>query len=146
MISIWMIKICDTSIRRPLKLIFQSCLESRKFPTEWEKANVVPVHKKSDKRILKNYRSISLLPIAGKIFERLLYDRIFEFFMKNNLISKNNSGFRPGDSCIKQLLSITHEIYQSFDDNLEVRAVFLDIFKAFDKVWHKVPYLDHYYF
>ena len=88
MISIWMIKICDTSIRRPLKLIFQSCLESRKFPTEWEKANVVPVHKKSDKRILKNYRSISLLPIAGKIFERLLYDRMFEFFIANNFYLK----------------------------------------------------------
>ena len=62
---------------------------------------------------------------------------MFEFFIANNLISKNQSGFRPGDSCINQLLSITHEIYQSFDDNLEVRAVFLDISKAFDKVWHK---------
>ena len=62
---------------------------------------------------------------------------MFEFFTANNLISKNQLDFRPGDSCINQLLSITHEIYQSFDDNLEVRAVFLDISKAFDKVWHK---------
>ena len=134
MISIRMIKICDTSICRPLQLIFQSCLESGKFPNEWKKANVAPVHKKGGKEILKNYRPISLLPIAGKIFKRLLYDRMFEFFMENNLISKNQPGFRPGDSCINQLLSITHEIYQSFDDNLEVRAVFLDISKAFDKV------------
>ena len=88
-------------------------------------------------QILKNYRPISLLPIAGKNFERLLYGRMFEFFIANNLISKNQSGFRPGDSCINQLLSATHEVYQSFDDNLEVRAVFLDISKAFDKVWHK---------
>ena len=98
---------------------------------------MIPVRKKGDKQILKNYRPISLLPIAGKIFERLLYDKMFEFLIENNLISKNQSGFRPGDSCINQLLSITHEIYQSFDDNLEVRAVFLDISKAFDKVWHK---------
>ena len=104
------------------------------FPINGKKANVVPVHKKGDKQMLKNYRPISLLPIAGKIFERLLYDRMFEFFIANNLISKNQSGFRPGHSCINQLLSITHEIYQSFDDNLEVRAVFLDISKAFDKV------------
>ena len=81
--------------------------------------------------------SISLLPIAGKIFERLLYDRMLEFLIENNLISKNQSGFRPGDSCINQLFSITHEIYQSFDDNLEVRAVFLDRSKTFDKVWRK---------
>ena len=96
-----------------------------------------PVHKKGYKHLLKNYRPISLLPIADKIFERLLYDRIFECFIPNNLISKNQPGFRPGDSCINQLLSITHEIYQSFDNNLEVRAAFLDISKAFDKVWHK---------
>ena len=132
-----MIKICHTSICRLLKLISQSCLESGKFPIEWKKVNVVPVHKKGDKQILKNYRPISLLPIAGKIFERLLYDRMFEFFTENNLISENHSGFRPGDSCINQLLSITHEIYQYFDDSLETRAVFLDISKAFDKVWHK---------
>ena len=55
MISIRMIKICDTSICRPLKLIFQACLESGKFPNEWKKANVVQVHKKCDKQILKNY-------------------------------------------------------------------------------------------
>ena len=98
---------------------------------------MVPVHKKGDKQILKNYRPISLLPIAGKIFERLLYHRMFEFFIANNLISKNQSGFRPGDSCINQLPSITHEVYQSFDDNLEVGDVFLDISKAFDEVWDK---------
>ena len=54
------------------------------------------------------------------------------------LVSSNQSGFKPGDLCINQLLSITHEIYRnSFDDGLEVRGVFLDISKAFDKVWHK---------
>ena len=112
-ISIQMIKICDTSIGRPPKLIFQSCLNSEKLPIKWKKASVVPVHKKSDKQILKNYRPILLLPIAGKIFERLLYDRMFEFFIENNLISKNQSGLTPCDFCINQLLSITHEIYQS---------------------------------
>ena len=62
---------------------------------------------------------------------------MFEFFIENNLISKNQLGFRPGDSCINQLLSIIQDIYQSFDDGLEVRAVFLDISKAFNEVWHK---------
>ena len=52
---------------------------------------------------------------------------MFEFFTENNLISDNKSGLKPGGSYVNQLLSITHEIYQSFDDNLEVRAVFLDI-------------------
>ena len=62
---------------------------------------------------------------------------MFNYFSVNKLISKNQSGFQPGDSCINQLLSITYEIFTSFDDELEVRKVFLDISKAFDKVWHE---------
>ena len=91
-----MVKICNDSICKPLKLIFESCLESGKFPGEWKKANVVPIHKKSDKQILKSYRPISLLPVTGKIIERLLHDTMFEFFTKNNWISDNQSGFKPG--------------------------------------------------
>ena len=102
-----------------------------------EKANVVPVHKKDDKQCLKNYRPVSLLSICGKIFEILIFNEIFRSLNENNLIFSNQPGFKPGDSCINQLLSITHEIYKSFDDGFEVRGVFLDISKAFDKVWHK---------
>ena len=61
---------------------------------------------------------------------------MFGFFLDKGLISDNQSGFKPGDSCINQLLSITHNIYKSFDDGYEVRSVFLDISKTFDKVWH----------
>ena len=60
-----------------------------------------------------------------------------ECFIENDLISQNQSGFKPGDSCTNQLISITHEINQSFDNGLEVRRVFLDISKAFEKVWHE---------
>ena len=61
------------------------------------------------------------------------------FFLANNLLGPNQSGFKPGDSCINQLLSITiyHEIYSSFDDGSEFGSVFLDISKAFNKVWHE---------
>ena len=136
MISIRMLKICDKSICKPLELIFQSCIKHGKFPNEWKMANVVPVHKKSDKQILENYRPVSLLPICGKVFERLMYNSLFEYFIQNNLISPYQSGFKPGDSCTNQLISITHKIYQSFDDGFEARGVFLDISRAFDKVWH----------
>ena len=137
MVSIQTIKICDASICKPLELLFRSGLENGKFPAEWKKANMVLAHKKGDKQNLKNYRPISLLPVAGKILERMLYNDMYEFFTENNLISPNQSGFKPGDSCINQLLSITHDIFKSFDDVLEVRGIFLDISKASDKVWHK---------
>ena len=64
--------------------------------------------KKDDKQMLRNYRPVSLLPICGKIFERLMYNNLNEFFIKNDLISSNQSGFKQVDSCIYQLLSITH--------------------------------------
>ena len=137
MISIRMLKICGKSICKPLRLIFQDCIDNGIYPLDWKKANVVPAFKKNDKQSIKNYRPISLLPICGKIFERVLFNNMFSFFMENQLISEKQSGFKPGDSCTFQLLSIVHEIYQSFDDNYEVRGVFLDISKAFDKVWHE---------
>ena len=62
---------------------------------------------------------------------------MFEFLSENELISHNQSGFKPGDSCIDQLLCITHDIYQSLDGGPQARGVFLDISKAFDKVWHE---------
>ena len=66
-----------------------------------------------------------------------MFERMFNFLNQNDLISPAQSGFKPGDSCINQLLSITHEIYQSMDEGYEIRGVFLDISKAFDKVWHE---------
>ena len=60
--------------------------------------------------------------------------KCYKFFIENELILSNQSGFRSGDSCVNQLVSITHEIYESFDEGHEVRGVFFDISKAFDKV------------
>ena len=61
------------------------------------------------------------------------------FFLANNLLAPNQSGFKPGGSCLNQLLSVTHEIYSSFDHLFEVRSILLDIYisKAFDKVSHE---------
>ena len=62
---------------------------------------------------------------------------MFKHFLGNNLISSNQSGYRPGDSCINQLVAITHNIFKGFDNGLEIRGIFLDISKAFNKVWHQ---------
>lgn len=59
-----------------------------------------------------------LLPICRKIFTRLLFNKIVKFFIENKSVSSNKSGPRPGDSCIHQLLSITHERDKSFDEGL----------------------------
>ena len=137
-ISIRMIKICGDSIIGPLSIIFKNCISKGIFPNKWKKANVVPIFKKGNKQELSNYRPISLLPIFAKIFEKIIYKNLYSHLMSNNLISTRQSGFIKGDSTINQLLSITHMINQAFDCDIpkEVRSVYLDISKAFDKVWY----------
>ena len=116
---------------------FQNCLPSGKFPSKWKKANFVPTFKKGDKQCRKKYRPVSILPVCGKVFEQLLFNNMFSFFPENDLKSPKQSRFRPGDSCTNQLLSSTYEILSVFDDSHEVRGIFLDISKAFDRVWRE---------
>ena len=73
------------------------------------------------------------------MFEKIIFNKIYSFLLEEQRLNPNQSGFRPSDSSVNQLLATTHEIFEAFDCNppLEVRSVFLDISKAFDKVWHK---------
>ena len=105
----------------------------------WKLANVTLIFKKEDKQLVKNYRPISLLPICGKLFEKIVFNNLYVYLNRNGLITSNQSGFQPGDSTTNQLLFLINEIHEAFENpkSLEVRAVFLDISKAFDKVWHE---------
>ena len=67
--------------------------------------------------LVKNYRPISLFPIFGKMFERVIYNSLFNYFQRNRLFTPSQSGFFPCDSCIAQLLSIIHEIQTALDEN-----------------------------
>ena len=95
--------------------------------------------KKVDEQLKKNYRPVSLLPVCGKLMEKLMFNSIFNFIDTRSMLSVHQSGFRPCDSCMHQLISIVHDTYNAFvvNPNFEEREVFLDIFKAIDRVWHK---------
>ena len=133
-----MLLLCDNSVILPLGIIFTNIPTTAVYPNMWKLANVTPIFKKGDKQLTKNYRPISLLPIFGKMFEKIIFKNLYNHLITNQLISKNQSGFRPGDSTTNQLIDRVNEIHQAFDStkSLEVRAIFLDISKAFDKVWH----------
>ena len=132
MISIQMPNLYGDSVLPPSELLFKSCLDSRMFPSEWKKTHVILVHKNFGKHFLNIYRPIALLFICQKIFQRLMCQKIFLYFIGNNLISYNQSRFKPRDSCINHLLCII------YDEDYETREVFLDISKILDKVWLKV--------
>ena len=101
-ISIRMLKICGDSVCVPLEMNFKQDFLTGVFTSEWKKGNFVPIHKKNDKQNINNYRPVSLLPICGNIFERLIFNEMFNYCSANKLISKNQPGFKPGDSCINQ--------------------------------------------
>ena len=109
-ISIRMIQLCGKEIILPLQLLFKTKLEEGIFPGKLEKNNVVPVHKKESKNLIKNSRAIT---IFSKILERLIFNSLFNYFMQSKLFTEWQSGFIPGDSCVAQLLSITHEFIKS---------------------------------
>ena len=134
-----MLLLCDRTVVLPLNIIYRTILDTSIYPVMWKLANVTPIFKKEDKQLVKNYRPISLLPICGKLFEKIVFNNLYIYLNRNGLITSNQSGFRPGDSTTNQLLFLINEIHEAFENpkSLEVRAVFLDISKAFDKVWHE---------
>ena len=107
-----MLKLCDKSIVKPLSIILKNCKLKKTFTNLWKKANVVPIHKKGEKVLIKNYCPISLIPIFGKFFERLIFNSLFKYTDENELFNPNQSGFRPFDSCVNQLLSINQNFFQ----------------------------------
>ena len=100
-----------------------------------KKGNITPIHKKGHKQNIKNYRPVSLLPICGKIFERLIFNEMFIYFSANKLTSKNQPVSNPvipvSTNCYQLPTKFLHLLI------MDVRSVFLDISKAFDKVWHE---------
>ena len=81
-----MIKICDSALVKLLSLIFQNFLNCSTFSDIWKKSNICPVHTKNDKQIISNYRPVSLLPVFGKIFEKIIFKSIFEYLDEGKLL------------------------------------------------------------
>ena len=112
-------------------------LTSGKVPLIWNVANVTPIFKKDDPSVVSNHRPISLLSTVGKVLEKIVHKHLFNFIRDNNILTTLQSGFVPGDSTVNQLVDIYNTFCHSLDQGKEVRAVFCDLSKAFDRVWHR---------
>ena len=121
----------------PLCSLFNKSLSLGKFPSPYKDANVTPVHKKGYLSLVSNYRPISLLNSVAKLFEKLVFKYLYNHLQDNNMLSSLQSGFIPGDSTVNQLAYLYHIFTEALDAGKEVRTVFCDISKAFDRVWHE---------
>ena len=118
-----MINFCGVSIVTPMSMIFKICIDNDTSPNIRKRSNIIPVHKKGDKQIVDNYRSVSVLPIFEKILKKLLFNSLIKFIGENSLLSTIQSSFGASDSYKSDLFSVVHDIYALFDryPTLEVR-------------------------
>ena len=132
-----MLKQAGNAIVPSLTRLLNLSLQTSTFPNVWKLANVIPIFKKNDKCLIDNYRPVSLLSCIGKLFERAVFKHVFNFLRDHNIITLKQSGFIPGDSTAYQLVHLYHLFTEALDNQKDIRIVFCDISKAFDRVWHQ---------
>ena len=137
-LPIFIMKVCNDFFSTYLTKIINISFVTGIFPGLCKIAKVIPIFKKDDPLDYVNYRPISLLPIFSKIFEKIIYSRMYKFLESNKLIYTCQFGFRANHSTNHALISMTESI-KSFLDNGDFGAgIFIDLEKAFDTVNHQI--------
>ena len=124
------------SIVRPLSILFTRIFNEGYIPYDWKIAKIIPIHKKSFKCDITNYRPISLLCSASKIMESIISNKLISFLENNNLLSTSQFGFRRNRSTVTQLLVTLNEWLYYINKGYCVDVIYLDFAKAFDSVSH----------
>ena len=133
-----LLKIAAPTISELLCQIVNLSFKNGIFPECLKEANIIPIHKKDARNIIGNYRPISLLSNISKIIEKLIQSRVYSFLTKNNLLFKNQYGFRNQHNTNHALIQITEKIRHAIDNNQLACGVFVDLQKAFDTVEHSI--------
>ena len=135
------IKGAATAILEPVHYLFELCLKKASLPLEWHNHYITPIPKSGEKSINTNYRPISLLSSISKLFEKLVFDKLFDFLIESS-ISSSQFGFICNRSAVKQLLLHTKNIICALERNKQLDTIILDIRKAFDTVPHDLLLLN----
>ena len=133
-ISQRLLRISAPVISLPLTNLINHFITKSVWPIVWLSFNIIPVLKKADEMGKSNYRPASVLPALSKIYERVMYDQIYNTFI--TILSPNISGYLKGHSCCIALLKVTEDCRKSLDEREAVAAVAVDLSKAFDSVCH----------
>uniref|UniRef100_A0A8C4NHM8 Reverse transcriptase domain-containing protein n=1 Tax=Eptatretus burgeri TaxID=7764 RepID=A0A8C4NHM8_EPTBU len=129
-------KKCSSALAHPLSVLFILSFAQGHLPSAWKSANITALHKKGAKSDPCNYRPISLLPIISKVMESIIASDIKSSLFANGLIFDHKFGFRPGHSTMDMLLLLSQQWMEDLNARREIRAISLDISRAFDTVWH----------
>ena len=123
-------------LAKPLASLINKCLENSLFPSAEKCAKITPIYKSEERSLLDNYRPISILPVLSKVFERVIHRQLYAYLEENDLLSKNQFGFRTKSSTQHAVTKLSDSIRKNMDKGLMTGAVFVDLRKAFDTVDH----------
>ena len=137
-ISSYFLKLALPVIENSLAALFNTPIETSQFPDSWKVARVTPIFKEGDKAEKSNYRPISVLPVISRLFEKLVFDQLYQHMKENRLFSPDQSGFLHLHSTLTCLLKNTDDWYSGLDLGQLVGLVFIDSKKAFDTVDHEI--------
>ena len=129
---------CKNELALPLTIFWSKSFGTGSIPHVLKTQFITPIFKGGDRTDPANYRPVSLTSHIMKTFERVVRTKLVQHLEENQLISRNQHGFRKKRSCMTQLLSHIEQIYQALNNDEEVDVIYLDFAKAFDKVDHKV--------
>ena len=121
-------KLCIT-LSHSLSQLFRKILQTTIFPNDWTQTIISPLFKKGDKCHVTNYRSVSLLSIASKILERIIFRRLYDHYY--SFFHAAQFGFRKRRSTILQLIIFLQKVYQGIESQHDVDIIFTDYSKAF---------------
>ena len=140
------VKLVSASIASPLSYVMNLSISQGVFPKELKTAKVSPIFKAGDALLVNNYRPISVLPVFSKLFERIMYNRLFEYLDVTKILYSHQYGFRKGFSTYMALVTLIDNLSTALENGEYAIGVFLDFSKAFDTVDHAIllKKLDHY--
>ena len=125
-------------VAAPLSDIINSSFSTGIVPSPLKMAKVIPIYKQGNTQDITNYRPISVLPFFSKVLEKLMYQRLYNYVDKMNILYSNQHGFQSGHSTSMALLDMQDKIADAIDDNKFSLGIFLDLAKAFDTVDHSI--------
>ena len=135
-ISARILRICPGLISDSLCAIFNRSIVTGAFPNEWKCAKVIPLFKQGKRTTMDNQWTD--IPVAEKVFERIIYQHVYTFLVVNNILPNCQSEFRGLHSTVPALLEATNSWAYSIDCGNVNSVVFLDPPKAFDTVDHGI--------
>ena len=137
-ISTMLIKDAADFIWKPSTMIFNSSLKYGAFPNIWKLAMITPIFKSGSKRDGITYRPISVISVFSQILKKIAHDQLSRYLISNKVLMPNQSALRKMHSTVTSLINGTDYWYEYMDKKQLNLAIFLDLKKAFDTVYHTI--------